>query len=135
MFPMTDAQAALSNMLIQKTTAEATLCFPQELPVFAGHFPQYPLVPGVHQLAAMVCLASACLKKPLRLQSISRCKWSAQLLPDQQAQLTITCTQQDDRYGITGTVSLEGTVTTKASLVVLEECAGDTPLSKNPAEL
>ncbi|PLY00935.1 MAG: hypothetical protein C0624_11415 [Desulfuromonas sp.] len=56
---------------------------------FAGHFPDYPIVPAVTQLLAAQLLTEQIQGRPLTLCTVSHAKFLQQLLPQQT--FTVTC--------------------------------------------
>ena len=56
--------------------------FPKDLDVFAGHFPNVPLVPGVFLVEAVRCAAERALERPLRLVRVTDAKFTAEVAPD-----------------------------------------------------
>ena len=51
-------------------------------PVFAGHFPGYPILPGVMLLALARAAASEACGQPLALRRIVRQRYTKAVLPD-----------------------------------------------------
>ncbi|TVR42912.1 MAG: hypothetical protein EA402_10690 [Planctomycetota bacterium] len=84
MTPFADAQLALrSHQADGLDGARGEACFHPDLPVFGGHFPGNPLVPGVYQLALVCQLMQAVAGLgQLQLLAIERCKWTRPLRPD-----------------------------------------------------
>ncbi|BBM85156.1 3-hydroxyacyl-[acyl-carrier-protein] dehydratase FabZ [Candidatus Uabimicrobium amorphum] len=58
-----------------------TIKIPQNLHVFAGHFEDNPIVPGIYSLELAVCIMSRFLKKEVTLEKIIRCKFTTPLVP------------------------------------------------------
>ncbi len=76
-----DVRAALVQFEQRADGATAIYRFDEGLPVFAGHFPEQPLVPGVMQIEMVRHLAERCQQRPLRLVRILRTKFTAACLP------------------------------------------------------
>lgn len=58
-------------------------------PVFQGHFPGSPVLPGVVQLEMVKAVLSKALEKPFTLKEMSTCKFLEVLNPDETPELTI----------------------------------------------
>ncbi len=104
MTPAADARAAFLA-LATGDRPRGTFRFAAALPVFAGHFPGAPLVPGVYVLACVVETAARALARPLAVRAIERAKWTAPALPDQELVAEIGLTAQGDGWRLDGAVS------------------------------
>jgi len=71
--------------------------FNAEDPVFAGHFPGRPLLPGVFQLEMARAAAEWTLGCALAVSEISRAKFQRPILPGESVQL---CLKLSDAAGI-----------------------------------
>lgn len=60
--------------------------------IFSGHFPGNPVTPGVIQLEMIKEILSSGLGKPVKLQSISNCKFLAILNPNDHDALDVLIT-------------------------------------------
>lgn len=89
MNPQADAATALRAWRAEELDgASGTALFAAGLAVFTGHFPGYPLVPGVHQIAVLAALVRLALARPtLQLAAISRAKWTAPVHPGEELAL------------------------------------------------
>src|SRR5258706_7812732 len=58
-------------------------------PVFAGHFPNRPLLPGVFQLEMARVAAECVLNCPLAVREISKAKFQRPILPDETVRLEL----------------------------------------------
>lgn len=106
MTPVADTRAALLRwQRDSETAAGGVVRFPASLPVFAGHFPGQPLVPGVYVLAAVAEVAAQACGRSLMLRAIDRAKWSAPAFPDQDLMVSVAWRAVD------GGLVLDGTVT------------------------
>lgn len=76
-------------------------------PVYEGHFPGMPVVPGVCSLQMIKECAARTAGKALRFESISQCKYQALLVPGQHPQVTIELSltpQEEQRYHLKATL-------------------------------
>lgn len=62
--------------------AEANVCFAPNAPVFAGHFPDRPLVPGVVWLEVACALATNVLSRPIALRKIVSARFKSPVGPE-----------------------------------------------------
>lgn len=75
---------------------EARVRFAATEPVFMGHFPNAPLLPGVVLIDAAVVFAARALKRPLRLARLSNVKFCRAVLPDEEIRLVFKTTPEGD---------------------------------------
>lgn len=106
------ADAAASRLEVQGDNAAVSgrYRFVAALPVFAGHFPGRPLLPGVHQVACVVDAVAQALGRPLRVTAIERCKWSAPVPPDAEVTVSAVSAPVDGGWRLDGEVRLGATV-------------------------
>lgn len=64
------------------TTLQAKLRFAADLPIFAGHFPGHPIVPGIYLIEAARQLVERCGDGSLRINSVLDARFSAEIHPD-----------------------------------------------------
>lgn len=69
-------------------TVARTFRFDKTFPGFAGHFPEYPIVPAIVQILAAQILVESCHGAPLRLSSVDSAKFLKQLTPGQEIRVT-----------------------------------------------
>ncbi|MDR2802201.1 MAG: beta-hydroxyacyl-ACP dehydratase [Prevotellaceae bacterium] len=71
-------------------------------PVFAGHFPGQPVVPGVFTLQMIKECVAYALEKEVHFSTIQNCKFSRTILPEEHHLLEIhcTCAQQAGEYPV-----------------------------------
>jgi 3-hydroxyacyl-[acyl-carrier-protein] dehydratase len=56
-------------------------CFPADYPLFAGHFPGYPILPGMIQIMLGTALVKEALAERLELARIGRAKFQRTIHP------------------------------------------------------
>ena len=90
--------------------------FPADDPVFAGHFPGNPILPGVFQLELTRMAAESVLKCPLTLREVSKAKFRLPISPAENIRVELKLTEKD------------GAVQARASFSVGVQPAGETIL-------
>ena len=79
----------------------APLRIPASHPALPGHFPGRPIVPGVVLLQAVLDEAERWLGRELAARSLPQAKFSAPLLPEQDAELELRLTKSELRFSVT----------------------------------
>ena len=79
----------------------ATVRIPADHPALPGHFPGRPIVPGVVLLQCVLDEAERWLGKELSVRTLPQAKFSAPLLPEQDAELELRLTAHKLRFTIT----------------------------------
>jgi 3-hydroxyacyl-[acyl-carrier-protein] dehydratase len=77
-------------------------------PVFAGHFPNRPLLPGVFQLEMARMAAEWILKCPLAVREISRAKFQRPILPGKLVRLELKLSEEGVTIQARAGFSIEG---------------------------
>lgn len=90
MNPLADARRALRSATLIGETLLAEAVFPADLPVFTGHFPGRPVVPGVAYIALVQAAYEQALAQKIRLVAVERCKWKTPTVPGERLLLTAT---------------------------------------------
>jgi 3-hydroxyacyl-[acyl-carrier-protein] dehydratase len=85
-------------------------------PMFAGHFPNRPLLPGVFQLEMARAAAESVLNCPLTVREISKAKFQRPILPDETVRLELKLSEAN------------GVIQARANFSVKEQPAGETIL-------
>lgn len=87
---------------LQACSLELLLYINENLAFFAGHFPEFPIVPGVAQLAWVVHFAQVYFNVEKPFTVVERLKFSSPILPGTQVKLTLgvnaQCTEINFRY-------------------------------------
>ena len=65
-------------------------------PVFRGHFPQNPVVPGVCTLEMIKDCLEDILQRKVKFQSIRECKFLATILPSEHKQVCVHISLKED---------------------------------------
>jgi len=78
-------------------SVEAIICFQPNFVCFSGHFPGYPILPGIVILYAGWLLAEMCSKKILGLSSISKAKFARPIFPSDRVAVTMRRIRIDNK--------------------------------------
>ena len=76
----------------------AVFRFRPDLEVFAGHFPNHALVPGVYLIEAVRVTAERELDRPLRLAAVDNARFTAEVLPDVEVRCTVRLTEGEGSW-------------------------------------
>jgi 3-hydroxyacyl-[acyl-carrier-protein] dehydratase len=77
-------------------------------PVFAGHFPNQPLVPGVFQLEMARLGAEWLIGEQLGVREISKAKFLRPIVPKELVRMNLRLSQSDRYIGVRATFSIGG---------------------------
>ena len=91
-----------NNIVINKGEGgsfSAALQLPSDLPVFEGHFPGNPVLPGVAYIFIAEKLASRFMETPLKLKQLKKTKFFAPAFPLDKLEITgtVSCSTEDDK--------------------------------------
>jgi 3-hydroxyacyl-[acyl-carrier-protein] dehydratase len=87
--------ALLSGPLPQPDGSKFEFKFAATDPVFAGHFPGHPLLPGVFQIEMTRVAAEMVLGCALEVRAIVRAKFVRPILPEEKIGLSLKLKQED----------------------------------------
>ena len=94
----------------------ATFCFNRDLPVFAGHFPGAPIVPGVFLIESVRVAAERSCRASLRIAAVVDAKFLAPVLPDAEIVLAGTIVPDGDALRCDSVARLDGVIVAKLLL-------------------
>jgi 3-hydroxyacyl-[acyl-carrier-protein] dehydratase len=83
------------------TVHRATVRIPATHAALPGHFPGRPIVPGVVLLQCVLDEAERWLGKQLSVRTLPQAKFSAPLLPEQDAELELRLAGTELRFSVT----------------------------------
>lgn len=89
-------------------TASMEFRFAATDPVFAGHFPKQPLVPGIFQPEMARTGAEWLLGTSFRIREISKAKFLRPIVPSEVMRMTLKVTEDAEGIGVRATFSVGG---------------------------
>lgn len=89
-------------------------------PVFAGHFPTYPILPGVMLLSLARAVMSDHFGRPVQLSEVRRQRFSKPVLPGMRVAIELQLTPCQDRAqaNVRWTDVSDGSVLARADLIM-----------------
>jgi len=88
--------------------AEADFIFKEDFIGFKGHFPGFPILPGVVMLETVMALAESLCGKKLKSERITKIKFSRQCYPGELLNAQVSMTYADDLWRINAKLSCGG---------------------------
>ncbi len=82
--------------------------FPHTDAVFAGHFPNRPILPGVFQLEMSRLAAEWALQRRLSIREVSKAKFQRPILPDETVRLVLKLTETGGSWQARAGFSVNG---------------------------
>jgi 3-hydroxymyristoyl/3-hydroxydecanoyl-(acyl carrier protein) dehydratase len=103
-------QASITAARIGDFDASASIDFRFDAtdPVFAGHFPKQPLVPGIFQLEMARLGAEWLFREQLRVREISKAKFLRPIVPAEVVRMNLKVSESDGAMAIRATFSVGG---------------------------
>ena len=88
------------------------------LPLFGGHFPGFPLVPGVMQIEMALRACEQFTGRRYRVVRVAKAKFMDTIAPGEPVELEAKTMVQEDGLHLKGTLRKGATVVSKLSLVL-----------------
>ena len=90
-------------------------------PLFGGHFPGFPLVPGVMQIEMAHRAYERVTGRRYRIVRVTKAKFMNTIAPGESVELEASTTTQEDGIYLKSTLRKGATIVSKLSLVLAEE--------------
>jgi 3-hydroxyacyl-[acyl-carrier-protein] dehydratase len=90
-------QGQVGDMEVAADRAAARFCFPAAAAVFRGHFPGYPILPGIDILALAGLLCEQWCGSPVDLIEAEATKFLQLALPDEMLEMELTMKRRAER--------------------------------------
>jgi 3-hydroxyacyl-[acyl-carrier-protein] dehydratase len=111
-----DVRNALEHEERDGDLVRARFRFSPELPVFAGHFPGAPIVPGVYMIEAARYLGERACGTALRIAAIEEAKFTASVRPGEEIVIDARLSGSADAYAYRATATANGRTAAKIRL-------------------
>lgn len=95
---------------------EQSFRFGFDAPVFAGHFPAEPILPGVFQIEMARQAAEAELDRSLAITRIVKAKFSRVIKPEELVKVVVKCEQREGCIRAVATFTVGGKAAGKCAL-------------------
>ena len=84
----------------EASAATAELCFSPELAVFAGHFPNMPMVPGIYLVEACRLIAERVVGNRLELVEVVNARFTGEVHPEDRVRAEVVLSRDGENvYG------------------------------------
>jgi prepilin-type processing-associated H-X9-DG protein len=90
-------EAIREHLHVQRGNLSAELSFPEGSPVFSGHFPGHPVVPGAVWIAAARVLSEELAGRSQKIRRIEWAKFKSPVLPGEHVRLDVEFPGRDAR--------------------------------------
>ena len=88
--------------------AAGEFLFDKDFPGFHGHFPGYPLLPGIVMIGMSLAVCEAACTAPMMLAGLERAKFSKQVLPGDTVRVEVSIQKRDDGYNVRSQMTTAG---------------------------
>ncbi len=105
---MPDNFYQVSNLQQEDGKLSCTVSYHAAHPVFKGHFPDQPVVPGVCTMDMVKDLLEKAVGKELMLRSTGQVKFLRLILPDVVPDVSIAWQETSDGYAVTAGLKADG---------------------------
>jgi 3-hydroxyacyl-[acyl-carrier-protein] dehydratase len=92
--------------------------FKADDPVFAGHFPGHPIVPGVFQLEMTRMAAESIIKCPLSIREIRKAKFQRPILPGETLRAELKISESGGEINARAAFSVSGQAAGETALIL-----------------
>ena len=111
-------QAALSPAQLTTDSGEQSFCFADSFIGFAGHFPDYPILPAILQTLMAHMMAEQIMGQSLQFLSLERAKFTRQLRPQEHIDVSLKCRDKEGHMRCTVQLEVAGESAANFTLVL-----------------
>lgn len=119
-----DVCSSLTGEDIAGAEAVGRFRFPAEQQVFSGHFPGYPLVPGVFLLETARIVSERIAGKKLRLTGIENAKFTREVRPGDTVETAVTLREEGGHWSCRATARTKDGPAARIRLRLVETGGG-----------
>lgn len=104
---------SINQQDIGEQTIESAITLNTEHPIYKGHFPDQPVVPGVCMMQMIAELTSQALEQKVALKRASQAKFLVPIIPQKHPKLTVTIkyvSNEQNELKVSGSIQ-EGEIT------------------------
>jgi len=87
--------SAVGPVELAEGSGKQSFSFDESFLGFAGHFPGYPILPGVLQNLLAQVVSEQVISDPVEFRAIQRAKFSRQLRPGDQIEVEVICRDKE----------------------------------------
>lgn len=116
-----DVRNALLGVTKHDGGCEARYRFSPDLPLFEGHFPGDPVLPGVLQIEMVRTALSSLLQARLHIRQVRSAKFKRRIAPGEEAIVRLLCTESSGNLDVKAEITVDGQDAALISLVTQEE--------------
>ncbi len=88
--------SAVAPAQVDLLVGTQSFLFKADFAGFAGHFPNFAILPAVLQMLIAQMVAETIIGAPVTLNSVNRAKFRQQIKPDEQIDICVTCREKDE---------------------------------------
>lgn len=89
------SKAALGSAILTAESGEQSFCFEESFLGFAGHFPDFPVLPAILQTLLAQVLTEQLIGESLQFVALERAKFTRQLRPGDRICVSLNCLQKE----------------------------------------
>jgi 3-hydroxyacyl-[acyl-carrier-protein] dehydratase len=115
--------AAVAPAQCAAESGTQSFCFSEDFLGFAGHFPDYPILPAILQALLAQQLAEQVVGGALQFQELTRAKFTRQLRPGELIEVAVNCQEQEGHWRCNSRLSVAAEPAASFTLLLGKEAA------------
>lgn len=85
----------------------AKMCFPVDFPAFNGHFPDYPILPGIIHIQSILMILELTFHTSFKMKHILRARYKLPVKPDELIDVLINFKKNKNMFQISARLTHE----------------------------